>query len=104
MTVLWVALIVSCVGSYLLKLAGLSLPDSVLNRPVIQSIARYLPMAMLAALVTVGLFDGGGRWALDWRTLVGFGVAIVLLVLRQGFLVVFFGAVLVTAGLRLLTG
>lgn len=104
MTALWVALIVSCVGSYLLKLAGLSLPETVLDHPVVQSVARYLPMAMLAALVVVGLFDDGGTWVADWRTLVGFGVAIVLLLLRQGFLVVFLGAVLVTAGLRLLSG
>lgn len=104
MTALWVALIVSCVGSYLLKLGGLSLPETVLDNPVVQSVARYLPMAMLAALVVVGLFDGGGAWVADWRTLVGFGVAIVLLLLRRGFLVVFFAAVLVTAGLRLLTG
>lgn len=103
MTALWVALIVSCVGSYLLKLAGLSLPETVLNRPAVQSVARYLPMAMLAALIVVGLFDGGGSWRMDWRALVGFGVAVLLLVLRQSFLVVFFGAVLVTAGVRLLT-
>jgi len=103
-TALWVALIISSIGSWALKLAGLSLPESALNHPLVQSIARYLPMAMLAALVVVGLFDGGGHWSVDWRTLVGFAVAIGLLLLRQSFLIVFFGAVLVTAGLRWLTG
>ena len=103
MTALWVALIVASLGSYGLKLAGMSLPESVLNQPTVQRIATFLPVAMLSALVAVQLFDGGGSYALDWRTLAGVGAAIVALVLRQGFLVVFLVAVGVTALLRLVT-
>lgn len=104
MTALWAALILASVGSWLLKLAGLSLPESVINRPRVQHIAGYLPVAVLSALVITQLFDGGGAWAADWRVLAGFAAAVVLLVLRRGFLVVFFGAIIVTALLRLLTG
>ena len=66
-TALWIALIVACVGSYALKLAGVSLPESVLNHPTVQRVAGFLPVAMLSALVAVELFDGGGRYATDWR-------------------------------------
>lgn len=105
MTALWVALVVAAVGTYALKLAGMSLPESVLTHPRVQRVAAFLPVAMLAALVTVQLFDGGEqRYAWDWRTLVGVGAAVVALLLRRGFLVVFLVAVSVTAVLRLLTG
>ncbi len=103
MTALWVALIVASVGGYGLKLAGMSLPDSVLNRPLVRRVAGYLPVAMLAALVAVQLADGGGHYALDWRVLVGVAAGVVALVLRRGLLVVFLVAVAVTALLRLLT-
>jgi branched-subunit amino acid transport protein len=58
---------------------------------------------MLSALVAVELFDGGGRYAADWRILAGVAAAIVALLLRRGFLVVFLVAIAVTALLRLLT-
>ncbi|MFL6026894.1 MAG: AzlD domain-containing protein [Friedmanniella sp.] len=103
MTVIWAALLVAAVGSYLTKLAGLSLPESVLNHPRVQRVAAFLPVAMLSALVALELFDGGqGRFTLDWRTLAGVAAAVVALLLRRGFLVVFLTAIVVTAGLRLL--
>jgi len=100
---LWVALIVASVGGYGLKLAGMSLPESVLNHPVVQRVAGFLPVSMLAALVAVQLVDGGGRYAVDWRVLVGVAAGVVALILRRGFLVVFLVAVVVTALLRWLT-
>jgi branched-subunit amino acid transport protein len=99
---LWVALVVAAVGSYVTKLAGISLPESVLARPRVQRVAAFLPVAMLAALVAVQLVDGGGRYTLDWRTLAGVSAAVVALLLRQGFLVVFLVAIVVTGLLRLL--
>ncbi len=103
MTALWIAVIIVSLGSYALKLAGVSLPESILNRPVVQRIASYLPVAMLAALVVTELFDGGGRYVFDWRTVVGVGAAVVALLLKRGFLVVFVAAIGVTALLRLVT-
>jgi branched-subunit amino acid transport protein len=102
-TALWVAVVVAAVGSYLLKLAGVSLPESVLNTPVVQRVAGYLPVAMLSALVAVELFDGGGSYAVDWRTLAGVAAAVVALLLRRGLLLVFLVAIAVTALLRLVT-
>ena len=102
MTTLWVAVVVASLGSYVLKLAGVSLPESVLGRAGVQRVAALLPVAMLAALVSVQLFDGGGRYALDWRTLAGVLAGIVALVLRAGLLVVFVVSMAVTASLRAL--
>ena len=103
MTALWVAVVVAAVGCYLLKLAGLSVPESVLNTPTVQRVAGYLPVAMLSALVAVELFDGGGSYAVDWRTLAGVAAGVVALLLRRGLLVVFLVAIGVTAVLRVVT-
>ena len=103
MTSLWVAVLAVSVGSYLTKLAGLSLPESVLALPRVQRVARFLPVAMLSALVAVQLFDGGGRYTLDWPVLAGVGAAVLALLLRRGFLVVFAVAVGVAALLRWVT-
>jgi branched-subunit amino acid transport protein len=102
-TDLWVAVIVAAVGCYLLKLAGVSVPESLLNTPSVQRVAGYLPVAMLSALVAVELFDGGGSYAVDWRTLAGVAAGVIALLLRRGLLVVFLVAIAVTALLRLLT-
>ena len=74
-----------------------------LNHPDVQRVAGFLPVAMLSALVAVELFDGGGRYAADWRTLAGVAAAIVALLLRAGVLIVFVVAITVTALLRFFT-
>lgn len=100
---LWVPVLVACAGSYLIKLAGLSLPGSVLANARVQRVTTLLPVAMLSALVCVQLVDGGANtYALDWRVLAGVVAGAVALLLRRGFLVVFVVAVVVTALLRLL--
>jgi|SRR5512133_1155716 branched-subunit amino acid transport protein len=103
MTPLWLAIIFAAVGCYLLKLAGVSLPESILNHPKVQRVAQLLPIAMLSALVAVELFDDGGRYFVDWRTLAGVAAGVVALLLRRGFLAVFLIAISVTALLRLVT-
>jgi uncharacterized membrane protein len=60
MSALWLAVMIAAVGCYLLKLAGVSLPESILNHPKVQRVAQLLPIAMLSALVAVEIFDGGG--------------------------------------------
>lgn len=104
MTVLWVVLILASIGSFLLKFAGLSLPESFVSHPHVQRVAGYLPIAILSALIATQLFDGGQAWALDWAVLGGFAAAVVLLLLKRGFLTVFFTAIVVTALLRFAGG
>jgi hypothetical protein len=100
--VIWVAVIAASVGCYLLKLAGMSLPESVLDRPDVQRVAALLPVALLAALVAVGTFEADGRLVIDAR-LAGVGAAVVALLLRAPFLIVIVIAAATTAILRALT-
>ena len=97
----WAAILIAGAGCYLLKLAGLSVPPPVLERPAIRRVADLIPVALLSALIAVQVFSDGHRLVLDARA-VGLGAAVVLLVLRAPFLVVVFGAALTAALLRLL--
>ena len=96
----WTGILLACLGCYLLKLGGLSVPPRVLERPAMQRISDLLPVALLAALVAVQVFADDGRLVLDARAL-GLGVAFVLLLLRAPFLVVVVGAALSAALARL---
>lgn len=100
---IWTAVIVSAVGCYLLKLAGLSLPASVLERQDVRRVAAMLPVALLAALVAVQTFDGDGQFVIDWRLLAGVGAGVGALLLRRPFLMVIVVAATTTAVLRALT-
>lgn len=83
----WLALLVASVGCYLLKLAGLSVPAAVLERPIVQRAAELIPVALLSALIAIQVFAQGQRLALDARVL-GLAVAVVALLLRAPFLLV----------------
>ena len=98
---IWAAVAITGVGCYLLKLAGLSVPPRVLERPLVERVADYIPVALLAALIAVQVFSRGHEIGIDARAL-GLGVAVVLLLLRAPFLVVVFGAALAAALFRLL--
>ena len=96
----WAAILLAGAGCYLLKLAGLSVPPRVLQRPAAERVADLIPVALLAALVAVQVFAQGRHLVLDARA-AGLAVAVGLLVLRAPFLVVVFGAALTAALLRL---
>lgn len=98
---IWAAVVAAGIGCYLLKLAGLSVPARVLERPIVERVADFIPVALLAALIAVQVFASGPDLTVDARA-VGLAVAVVLLVLRAPFLVVVFGAALVAALVRLL--
>lgn len=103
MTGVWAAVVIASAGCYLLKLAGVSLPPSILERDDVQRVAALLPVAMLAGLVAVEAFDAGGSLGLDLRLLAGVAAGVVALLLRQSFLVVIIVAATTTAVLRALT-
>ncbi|HET8716585.1 MAG TPA: AzlD domain-containing protein [Nocardioidaceae bacterium] len=98
---IWAAVLVTGLGCYLLKLAGLSVPSRVLERPVVERIADLLPVALLAALIAVQVLADGPSLVLDAR-LVGLGVAFVALLLRAPFIVVVLAAAVAAALVRLL--
>lgn len=102
---IWTAVLVCAVGCYLLKLAGMSVPEKALAHPVLRRTADLLPAVLLAALVAVQVFVTGGSdgpgLGVDAR-LAGLAAAFVALLLRAPFIVVVFVAALTAALLRLL--
>jgi branched-subunit amino acid transport protein len=99
---MWTAVIVTAIGCYLLKLAGLSVPESVLARQYVRRAADLIPVALLGALVAVQAFSTEQDLVLDAR-LAGLGVAVVALLLRAPFLLVVGAAAVTTALLRLVS-
>jgi branched-subunit amino acid transport protein len=99
--VIWAAVLLAAAGCYGFKLAGLSIPEHVLSTPIVQRIAAWLPVALLAALVGVQTFSSGQEVLIDARV-AGVAAAVVALLLRAPFLVVVGVAAVVAAGLRAL--
>jgi branched-subunit amino acid transport protein len=97
--VIWAAVLIGSLGCYLEKLFGFILPPSLLDRPMIRSVAALLPIAMLSALVAVQTFGSGQSLVIDAR-LAGVAVAVVALVLRAPFLAVVLAAAITAALLR----
>jgi branched-subunit amino acid transport protein len=96
---MWTVILLTGLGCYLLKLAGLSVPAAVLEHPVVERVADLIPVALLAALVAVQVFAEGTRLTVDAR-LAGLAAALVALLLRAPFLVVVFVAAATAALLR----
>ncbi|WP_159670441.1 AzlD domain-containing protein [Streptomyces mexicanus] len=99
----WIAIGVTAVGCYAVKLAGLLVPAGVLEKPLVKRLAALLPVALLAALTAQQTFADGQDLVLDARA-AGLAAAAVALVLRAPFLLVVAAAVVVTAGGRALGG
>lgn len=101
---IWAAVIACAVGCYLLKLAGMSVPDRLLAHPVLRRTADLLPVVLLAALVAVQVLvsrgTDGPELHLDAR-LAGLGAAALALMLRAPFIVVVLVAAATAALLRL---
>ncbi|WP_306371595.1 AzlD domain-containing protein [Nocardiopsis sp. CC223A] len=100
---LWIVLVATAAGCYLLKFAGLAAPRRLLDNVWLRRFATAVPLALLAALIAVEALRGEGQ-ALAWDTarMGGVGAAVAALALRAPFLVVVLAAAAVTAGLRAL--
>ena len=103
MITVWATIQVASLGCYGLKLAGVSLPESVLNHPRVQQTAGLLPVAMLTALVVTDLFDANRRYTADWPTLAGIGAGAIALRFGRSPVVVFLLAIAATAVARLVS-
>ena len=98
---MWAAVLGGSLLAYALKILGFALPGRVLDRPLVRRIAGFLPIAMLAALVSVQTFASGSSVGVDAR-LAGLTAAVIALVLRAPFLVVVVVAAVTAAVLRAL--
>ncbi|MFI6013801.1 AzlD domain-containing protein [Streptomyces sp. NPDC051243] len=99
----WIAIGVTALGCYAVKLIGLLVPAGALERPLVRRLAALLPVALLAALTAQQTFGDGQALALDARV-AGVAAAAVVLALRAPFLLVVAAAVVVTAGMRAMGG
>ncbi|MES5818312.1 AzlD domain-containing protein [Streptomyces sp. RG80] len=95
----WIAIGVTALGCYAVKLVGLLVPSGALERPLVKRLAALLPVALLAALTAQQAFADGRELVLDARG-AGLAAAALALVLRAPFLLVVAAAVAVTAGVR----
>jgi len=100
---IWIAIGLTVLGCYAVKLAGLLVPVGALERPLVRRLAALLPVALLAALTAQQTFSDGQALVLDARA-AGLAAAAVALILRAPFLLVVGAAVVVTAGVRTLGG
>ena len=98
---LWLLVGLTCLGCYLLKLAGYLLPERLLDRGPIRRFVELVPVALLAALVVVEAVANGSHWEFDGPRLAGFAVGAVAVWRRAPFLVVVAAAALTAALLRL---
>jgi branched-subunit amino acid transport protein len=97
---IWATILLAAAGCYLVKLAGLSVPQRLIEHPLVERVADLLPVALLSALIAVQVFGDGPALTVDAR-LVGLGAAVVALLLRAPFIVVVVVAAGAAAAVRL---
>ncbi|HPU12575.1 MAG TPA: AzlD domain-containing protein [Aeromicrobium sp.] len=100
MSELWWGIIAVSFGCYLLKLAGLAVPEHILEHPFTVRAAALIPVGLLAALVAVQTFSTGTQLVLDAR-LAGLAMAAFLLWRNVSFLPMLIAAAATTALVRL---
>ncbi|GLU45958.1 AzlD domain-containing protein [Nocardiopsis ansamitocini] len=99
---LWIAVIATGIGCYLLKYAGLAAPRRLLDNPWVRRFAMTVPVALLAALIALQAVAEGDRLVLDVPRLCALATAVLALLLRAPFLLVILIAAGTAAGLRAL--
>lgn len=100
MTGLWAGVVLTAAGCYALKLAGLSVPERLLDHPLVRRATVLIPAGLLGALVAVQTGGADRSVVVDAR-LAALGVAAVLLWLRVPFLPMVVAAAATAALLRL---
>ncbi|WP_395106046.1 AzlD domain-containing protein [Actinomadura sp. SCN-SB] len=103
MSGVWIAILATAAGCYLLKLGGLVTPQRVLEDPRVHRFTDLVPVALLTALIAVQALAPEDRTLeLDGPRLAGLAAAVAALLLRAPFLVVLVTGAAAAAGLRLL--
>ena len=102
MSALWTGIVLTVIGCYAFKIAGLSVPERVLAHPLTVRVADLIPLGLLGALVAVQVFADGDKVVVDAR-LAALGVAAVLLWRGVPFLPMVATSAATAALLRLIT-
>jgi hypothetical protein len=85
--VIWAGVLLTAAGCFGFKLAGRSVPATVLDRPLLRTAATLFPTALLAALVVTQVLADGRAVTVDAR-LVSLAVGALCLWRKLPFLVV----------------
>jgi branched-subunit amino acid transport protein len=96
---MWPPILLAAGACYLIKLAGLSVPERLLSGDRTRRVAALLPVALLAALIATQTFSHGSGLSLDARA-AGLVAAVIAVRLRAPFLLVVASAAATTALLR----
>lgn len=99
MSAIWLTVIGATAGCYALKLLGVVIPKSFLEKPLVNEITHLLPISLLSAIVAIQTVGDGQGLALDAR-LPALGASLVALRLKAPFIVVVLIAAVVAAALR----
>ena len=99
---IWTAVLLTAAGCFGFKMAGWTVPSTVLERPLIRRGATLLPVALLAALVMTQVFADRRALVLDARV-VSLVVGAVCFWRRLPFLVALIAAAGAAALVRALT-
>ena len=99
---MWTAVLLGSLGCYALKLAGLSIPERVLESVRVRRIAFLLPIALLSALIATQTFTDDEHFAFDAR-IAGVAAGAIAVWRRAPFLVVVALAAATAALVRLAT-
>ena len=98
MTPIWIATLVTSFICFVLKLLGYSLPESILNKPIVQRINSLIPIALLSALVAVQTLGIDKSVQIDHR-LAGVVVAGIALRFKASFPVMMLLAAITSAAI-----
>lgn len=96
MNSLWIATLATSGICFMLKYLGYSLPESILNKPVIQRINLLIPIALLSALVAVQTFGNDENVVFDHR-MAGVSAAAVALKFKASFPIIMIVAAVTSA-------
>ncbi len=99
----WIGVLTVSIIAYLTKLAGIMIPQHILDRPYFSKLALLLPTALLAALTAVQVAATDQQLTLDAR-FAGLLAGAVAYKLKAPFIVIVISAAAVAAVLRALTG
>ncbi|MEN9753615.1 MAG: hypothetical protein RL670_1306 [Actinomycetota bacterium] len=97
---LWLGVLIASALVYSWKLLGSLVPQRLLQNETISRIASLLTVSLLAALVGIQALVAGGQIVFDAR-IPAIGVAVILLLMRQPFIVVVLAGAATAALIRL---
>jgi branched-subunit amino acid transport protein len=99
----WLGVLLVALIAYSTKLAGIIIPNSILERPYVSKLAVLLPVALLSALTAIQVFGSGQSLVIDAR-FAGLSAGVVAYFLKAPFILIVLVAALTTALLRFFFG